>query len=331
MLIIVRIAVLGAINWDINLFVERFPKIGEEVPVEKITRVPGGKGGNVAVAAARLLGPGEVAFIGCLGNDPIAEKQIIILKKEGVDVSGIKFSDETESGQAYILIDKEGRNFINTFFGANLHLLPEDLEKPKVSDLLMEAKIITLIDPIIETLEAAASLAKMHRKTVIWDAGVRSRIGAKRLRNILENVDYLLVNEVEVKNITGETNPFRAWQILREINQNIKLIVKLGDRGCFMAGSDIIASVPPVDLEKIGLKVVNTVGCGDAFLGAFAASKAEGLNDMESLERANLAGALKATKYETRGSPHRKEMERYMKHIAKARIVRKMYPPRKLV
>jgi len=318
----VKISVLGAINWDINLFVERFPKIGEEVPVENITRVPGGKGGNVAVAIARLLGSGEVALIGCLGKDPIAERQIRILRKEGVDVSGIKFSDKVESGQAYILIDREGRNFINTFFGANLHLLPEDLKKPRIRDLLMEATIITLIDPIVETLKAAASLARMHGKTVIWDAGVRSKIGAEKLRPILENIDYLVVNEVEVKNLTGETNPFEAWQTLHEINQNIKLIVKLGERGCSMVGPKMVASVPPVNLKKIGLKVVNTVGCGDAFLGAFAASKAEGLDDVESLERANLAGALKATKLETRGSPNRKEMERYLRYMAKARIIR---------
>jgi len=319
----VRISVLGAINWDINLFVERLPRVGEEVPVKKITRVPGGKGGNVAVAAARLLGPGEVALIGCLGNDSIAERQIRILREEGVNISGIKLSDEAESGQAYILIDEKGNNFISTLFGANLHLLPEDVEKPGIYDLLMEAEIITLIDPVIETLEAAASLARMHGKTIMWDAGVRSRMGAKRLRSILENVDYLLVNEVEVKNLTGETNPFRAWQILHKINQNIKLIVKLGERGCSMVGPEIIVSVPSVNLEKIGLKVVNTVGCGDAFLGAFAASKAEGLDDVESLERANLAGALKATKPETRGSPNREEMERYLKYMAKARIIRK--------
>ena len=90
-----------------------------------------------------------------------------------------------------------------------------------------------------------------------------------------------------------------------------------------MVGPEIIVSVPSVNLEKIGLKVVNAIGCGDAFLGAFAASKAEGLDDVESLERANLAGALKATKPETRGSPNREEMGRYLKYMAKARIIRK--------
>jgi len=318
----VKICVAGAINWDINLFVERFPKIGEEVPVQKITRIPGGKGANVAVAAARLLGPKEAALIGCLGRDSIAEEQIKILKDEGVVVSGIKISETAESGQAYIIIDKDGRNVINTFFGANLQLLPEDMRNPKILNLITESSIVTLIDPPIETIEAAASLAKKHDKTVIWDAGVRSTLGIERLKTILKKIDYLVINEVEVKNLTGETNPLKAWQLLSEVNSDLKLIVKLGERGCSMVSPEIMTSVPPIDLKNLGLKVVNTVGCGDAFLGVFAASKAEGLNDVEALERANLAGALKATKPETRGSPRKEELERYLRFKTQGRIIR---------
>ncbi|HIE18738.1 TPA: hypothetical protein EYP75_03330 [Candidatus Bathyarchaeota archaeon] len=318
----VKICVAGAINWDINLFVERFPKIGEEVPVQKITRVPGGKGANVAVAAARLLAPEETALIGCLGRDSIGEQQIKILKKEGVVVSGIKISETAESGQAYIIIDKNGRNVINTLFGANLQLLPEDLHNPKILSLITESSIVTLIDPPIGTIEAAASLAKNHGKTVIWDAGVRSTLGIERLKTILKKIDYLMINEVEVKNLTGETNPLKAWHLLSKVNSDLKLIVKLGERGCSMVSPEIMVSVPPINLENLGLKVVNTVGCGDAFLGVFAASKAQGMDDTEALERANLAGALKATKPETRGSPRKEEIEGYLRFKTRGRIIR---------
>jgi len=320
---VAKICVAGAINWDINLFVERFPQIGEEVPVQKITRIPGGKGANVAVAIARLLGPGEAALIGCLGRDSIAEQQIKILKDEGVVTSGIKISEETESGQAYIIIDRNGRNVINTFFGANLKFLPEDLHEPGRLNLILEASIVTLIDPPIETIEAAVSLAKKHGKTTIWDAGVRSVLGIERLETILRNLDYLVVNEVEVRNLSGETNPLKAWQLLSAVNSDIKLIVKLGERGCSMISSETMITVPPIDLKSLGLEVVNTVGCGDAFLGVFAASKAQGLDDIEALERANLAGALKATKPETRGSPRKEELERYLPFKTRGRIIRR--------
>ena len=308
----VKICVAGAINWDINLFVERFPEIGEEVPVKQITRVPGGKAANVAVASARILGSGQAALIGCLGRDTIADHQIRILEDEGVVVSGIKLSRDTESGQAYIIIDRDGRNVINTLFGANLKLLPEDLQSSEILNLLLESSIVTLIDPPIETIESAALLANEQNKTVVWDAGVRSVLGIERLGTVLKSLDYLVINQVEVKNLTGEKNPPEAWERLSKVNERLRLIVKLGERGCSLIGSDTVMTVPAVDLKELGLRVVNTVGCGDAFLGVFVAYKSQGLEDEKALERANLAGALKATKPQTRGSPAREELERYL-------------------
>jgi ribokinase len=307
-----KICVVGAINWDINLFVERFPEIGEEVPVEKISRVPGGKAANAAVASARILGPEQVALIGCLGKDSVAEQQLKILKEEGVVVSGIKTIEDTESGQAYILIDKKGRNVINTLFGANLRLMPKDLQVNEIYGLIKESSIVALVDPSLETIEAAVTLAKKNGKFVVWDTGVRSVLGMEKLGKVLENLDYLVVNQIEVKNLTGEKEPTKAWKKLSTFNNRLRLIVKLGEKGCSLMTSERMVTVPGVNLEKLGLKVVNTVGCGDAFLGMFVASKSQGLDDEECLVRANLVGALKATKPETRGSPTKTEFEKYL-------------------
>ncbi len=308
----VTICVVGAINWDINLFVERFPEVGEEVSVERISRVPGGKAANAAVASARILGPEQVALIGCLGRDSVADQQIGILRSEGVVVSGIKLAKDAESGQAYILIDGNGRNVINTLFGANLKLTPEDLETNEIHGLLRESSIVALIDPPLDTIEAAVDFAEKNGKTVVWDAGVRSVLGMRKLTKVLGSLDYLIVNQVEVKNLTGEEEPAKAWEKLSAFNNQLKLIVKLGEKGCSLISSEQTVTVPGVNLEKLGLKAVNTVGCGDAFLGLFVASKSQGLDDEECLERANLAGALKATKPETRGSPTRTEFEKYL-------------------
>jgi len=318
---LVEVTVLGAVNWDINLFVKRFPEIGEEVPVERITRVPGGKAANVAVAAARILGKGRASVIGCLGRDTIAETQTKILKDEGIVTSGIKLLDGEDSGQAYIIIDEGGRNVINTFFGANLKLLPDILNTPEVSSLLRQAPTITVIDPPIQTIRQAVSIGRKEGKTVVWDAGVRSVLGVERLKEILENVDYIVINEVELKNLTGESDPSTAWGALSKINSNIRLVAKLGSLGCMMITPDRADRVEAIDLERIGLKVVNTVGCGDAFLGVFIASKAEGSSDNEALERANLAGALKATKQETRGSPSKDELKKYLEFAQSAKAI----------
>jgi len=305
---------VGAINWDINLFVERFPQIGEEISVERISRVPGGKAANAAVASARILGPGQVALIGCLGRDAVADQQIRILESEGVVVSGIKLTEDAESGQAYILIDGNGKNVINTLFGANLKLAPEDIQTNKIHSLIRESSIVALIDPPLETIEAAADFAKKNGKTVVWDAGVRSTLGMEKLSKVIGSLDYLVVNQVETKNLTGEEEPTKAWKKLSAFNKQLKLIVKLGEKGCALVTSGRTVTVPSVNLKKLGLKAVNTVGCGDAFLGMFVAQKSLGLGDKECLERANLAGALKATKPETRGSPTRTEFEKYLAH-----------------
>jgi ribokinase len=310
----VKVVVAGAINWDINLFVKRFPKIGEEVAVERITRVPGGKAANVAVASARILGPNQSALIGCLGKDSIAERQISILKDEGVVVSGIKFVEDAESGQAYIIIDEKGRNTIQTLFGANLELSASDILSKERLTLIREAAIIAIMDPPIETIETIASIAKEYGKTLVWDSGVRSALGIKRLKKILAKIDYLVINSVEIKNLTGKQDPLEARARLAKINSEIRLVAKLGEKGCLMTGPDGVIEVPGINLKEIGMKVANTVGCGDAFLGTFIASKAQGLNDKEALERANLAGALKASKPETRGSPTKNELEKYMQY-----------------
>lgn len=320
----IEVTVLGAINWDTNLFVRRFPEVGEEVAVEKITRVPGGKAANVAVASARILGPERAGLIGCLGRDNIAEDQMKILRDEGVVTSGIQVLDKEESGQAYILIDKDGRNMINTFFGANSRLMPKDLRDPAVYSLLQNASIITVIDPPVETIQEAVLIGREEGKTVLWDAGVRSILGIDRLKNTLQNVDYLVINQVEIKNLTGEDDPVAARDALSKICEEIVLVAKLGERGCLMIGPQDVIKVKPIDLKSLGMKVVNTVGCGDAFLGVFIASKAEGFDDREALERANLARAIKATRHETRGSPLKTELERWLEFKERGEVTKRI-------
>src|SRR5437870_11650879 len=106
--------VTGALNWDINLFVKRLPRPGEEVVVEKIDRVPGGKGGNVSVAASRILGHGKVALLACVGTDEIGKKQLLILDQEGVETSAVQRLMKLESGPADITVDAKGRTKTET-------------------------------------------------------------------------------------------------------------------------------------------------------------------------------------------------------------------------
>lgn len=312
-----EIIVCGAINSDINLFVQQFPKVGEEVAVQRLTRIPGGKGANVSVAASRILGGGKVGILGGLGNDSIGREQIDILTKEGVTTSGIKIVEGIESGQAYIAIDIEGQNTIYTLFGANLELAPSDLEEEIRSDLIQRSKIVVVIDPRPDSLLALARQGSSLGKTMIFDPAVRSKMGISGLRGALESMDYVFLNSIEVENLTGERDPRRAFKELKKQDIGCNLIVKRGADGCAMVKSESgeVISVLGIDLRSMGFQVVNTVGAGDAFLGVFAAYQAFGFSDYDCLIRANAAGAFKVTQPVTRGSPTKEELEVFMSTV----------------
>ncbi len=308
----VQVVIGGAINWDINLFVGRFPRPGEETPVIRITRVPGGKAGNVAVSAARLLGHHQVGIIGALGQDDIAHTQLRLLDSEGVDTSAISRKADAESGQAYIITEESGENVIQTYFGANAMLKPTDITRESTLEMIQSARITTITDPPEETVETIMGIAHKAGRLIAWDPGIRAKAGMGNLRNMLLCTSYLFLNEVEAEYMTGVGEPAEAAKRLSGINPDLTAILKSGKEGCTMFKGQAITQVPGIDLAKYGLRVVNTVGCGDAFLGAFSAAKALDLSDEESVRWANWAGALKATKPETRGSPTRNELEKWI-------------------
>jgi ribokinase len=304
--------VIGAINWDINLFVKKFPRGGEETVVDHITRVPGGKAGNVAVAAARLLGPDQAAILGGLGMDTVAKEQVRIFQEEGVVTSGLKFSQSEESGQAYILIDEHGENTIHSFRGANSSIAPEDLDDPTRRELISAASVVTIMDPPFEISLKLAKVAKQLGKIVAWDPGVKSEMGLERVEALLKNVDYLAANKAEIANLTGSRVPEHAARRLIKTNPSLKVLAKVGAKGTMLYQGKRKIVGQGLDLNRHGLKVVNTVGCGDAFLGAFVAALSEGQPDKEALKWGNYAAGLKATRLETRGSPDRETLLKYL-------------------
>ena len=295
----------GAINWDINLFMDRLPRTGEEVPVNEIQRVSGGTAANVAVAAARLLGQGRVAFIGALGEDPIAEQQIGILGEEGVDFSGVLIVPGEESGQAYISIGADGANEIHTYFGANLRIRGSHFRDRERRDLIESADVCVIMDPPLETAEALAAACKENGVTVMWDPGVYSEHGLETLLPTLSNTDYFILNHLEYENLLGTSDPRRVMEKLDRRVGGVKAIIKQGAEGSTicLGSTGATVSMEAVPLEELGLRAVNTVGCGDAFIGGFASAKVEGLDDVEALRRATAAGGFKATRKETRGGP----------------------------
>ena len=304
---------LGAINWDINLFMERLPRHGEEVPVKEIQRVSGGTAANVSVAAARILGRDRVAFIGALGEDSIAEEQIRILVDEGVDPGGILLVPGEESGQAYISISDDGANEIHTYFGANLRITGDHISDKERLEIIKGAKVCVIMDPPIETAKRMADECRRHGVKVIWDPGVYAEEGLSALLPTPGNVDYFILNHIEYENLLGTSDPRTVLKELGRATEDLTCIIKHGADGCVLCEDDgTIIQMKAVPLANLGLKVVNTVGCGDAFIGGFAAGLINGLSHIDALRQASAAGSYKATRIETRGGPTREQLDQLL-------------------
>jgi ribokinase len=309
--------VAGVINWDKTIFVNKFPKEGDEVKVERIVDVPGGKGANVAVASSRILGRDKVALFGALGSDFIADKQLEILRNEGILTNLIQFTMEVVSGQAYIIVDSDGRNAIMTFRQANDSLSQKMLESKNMLKYIVDSSVVTVVDTPLAVTEKIILMTAAKQKIVVWAPGLLSSSGIGNVTGVIKNVDYLILNESECSVMSGICDALSGCRKLSLKQNNMGVIVTRGEKGCIFGKDGDIISIPAVDLVEQGLKKVNTAGAGDAFIGTFSAMKILGKDDLESIKMANLSGALKVTREETRGSPRIHELIEFSKCIKK--------------
>jgi len=309
------LTVMGAINWDVSIFEQRFARAGEEVPVRLVEEYSGGKGANVAVAAARILGPGRVALVAALGDDEVSGMQVTGLKDEGVSTEGVAVLKGRRSGRAYIVVDREGRKTIHTHFGANDELQPSHLSTPGALRALSKSSMVVLMDAPTRVAIRAAELAREFGPRVMYSPGVRTRDGLTALDGVIRVADTLVLDRNELKNLLRTGEVVVALEKLGRKYPGVTIVATLGQSGCVVAKGRVTNRVEGVNLSKLGLRAVNSTGSGDAFLGAYASYVLMGRSPTEAVAWANLAGALKATRYETRGSPTRKELESNMRAL----------------
>jgi len=231
------------------------------------------------------------------------------LKEEGVDTSAVQVLDRFESGQAYITVDEKGRNVIETHFGANAGLKREHLMMPAVQSIFSSISMLVVIDPPRQVAGKLLAEGLRLRRSVMWHPGVLTRFGLEEFKADMPTLDYLVLNEHEALQFAGAHSLEESLSSISKIAPKAKILVTLGSRGAVFYSGGKLSKLRRISLDKLGRKVVNTTGSGDAFVGAFSAYKILGASDMEAFRYANVAGALKACRPETRGSPTRKELE----------------------
>jgi ribokinase len=308
------ILVIGSLNADLVVRAPRFPEPGETISGGDLLTIPGGKGANQAVAAARQ--GANVAMVGRVGKDNFAPFLIENLNANHVDASHVS-QDNLASGTAIIIVDSNGQNSIVISPGANGKVDMQDV------DSAPDAKILLLQFEIpLDTVLHAAKRYKAKGATVILNPAPASQIP----NGLLANVDILVLNESELTLLTGM--PVRdAKSAERAAQEILKLgvktvIVTLGSKGALVVTS---AQVSHVDTFKVD--VVDSTAAGDAFIAGFAAKLLESnLESASSLAKQEQAlalqnavrygcacGALATTKFGAQPSlPTKEEVEKFI-------------------
>ena len=297
--------VVGSINMDLVMRTSRLPRPGETMYGEDLRAIPGGKGANQAVAAARLGMP--VIMAGRVGRDQFGETLLAGLQANGVDTSFVERDEQASSGTTFIFVEPNGENTIVVATGANGSFSPRSAER--LAGLLERVELVLLqLELPLESMARMIELARAAGKTVVLDAGPPCR---QPLPAFFQ-VTVLTPNEAEAEALSGLTirDPDSALRAaLRLLERGPQAVVlKLGSKGALMAGG-----CKTLFLPAHAVKAVDTTAAGDAFSAALAVSLAEGQELEEAVRVANAAGALAVTKAGAQPSmPTRAELQAFL-------------------
>jgi ribokinase len=254
------ITVIGSANMDLIAPVTTLPMRGETVFAHGIRTLPGGKGANQAVAAARA---GCVTmFVARIGTDGHGDVLLSSLQAAGVDTRLVTRDADEPTGLALISVDDEGENTIVVVSGANSRLSPEDVDRARTSISASSAIVLQLESPL-ETVMHAAKLARDAGVTVILNPAPACDLD----RSLLQFVDILVPNEEEVGRVSGLGSPVApetAAHLL--LSEGVgAVIVTLGASGAVIVGKNHESNV-----AAYRVNARDTTGAGDAFVGNLA-------------------------------------------------------------
>jgi ribokinase len=309
-----RIVVIGSVNMDLVCRTPRIPRPGETIIGENLLTIPGGKGANQAVAAAKLADPDtDVYLVARVGGDDFGQRLLNGLTQHRVRTEYLSITEGVSSGCAMILVDRKGENTIVVASGANAKLSPADVDRAQPVIDGAVAVVLQLEIPIDTVRHALAVCQRLGVPTILDPAPVPPR----GLPRELFGVDVLAPNQGEAELLLGlqRTHRVSAKKLMdpKQIAGGLlargarSVALKMGNKGALLIDREgrIERS------RSFKLKVVDSTGAGDAFVGALAIARAQGLGPAQSLRFANAAGALCCTQFGAQPSlPTREAVER---------------------
>ena len=293
-----KIGVIGSINTDIVCQTDIIPVVGETVIGNGFSTLHGGKGANEAVAAARL--GAKVNLIACVGDDNFSKLSLKNLKNEKINTSGITELKNTQGGIANIIISNKNNQII-VIPGANEKLSTEHINK-NISKLLECGIVGCQFEVPVDSLLHASQICKNNNiKFVLNPSPLKDYP-----QELFNNSTYVIVNEVELSSVSGY-NPKKPFDVLKQYPN--KLILTHGAEGCYYSNGKETINIP-----ALKVKVVDTTGAGDTFLGSFMFAINNNLPLNNAIRFANICAGLKTTKLGAQtGMPKLNEVKEYMK------------------
>ncbi len=302
------VLVIGSINMDLVVRSDHMPQPGETVMGSEFATIPGGKGANQAVAAARI--GGSCSMIGRVGDDVFGKRLIENLRLNHVETNHVRITQDCPSGVAVISVDGSGENAITVVSGANAQLSPDDVNA--LENAIAKAKTIVLqLEVPMPTVCRAAQLAKQHDVPIVLDPAPAPPEG---LPNELMEVDIITPNQTEAQLITGE--PVRNAADAKMVGAELvrmgatHAVIKMGGEGAMIVSLEgDMHHVPAFPVS-----VVDTTAAGDAFTAAMAVGYAQGLSMQKAVTMGCAAGALAASGFGAQTSiPNRSAVEQLLR------------------
>ena len=280
-----RLLVVGSMNMDLVLQTDRIPAPGENRMGEAYSYLPGGKGANQAVAAARL--GAEVFLVARVGRDANGRKLCRGLKAEGITTKFVSVDPASPSGLAVVLVEDSGQNRILVYPGANMKLTVDE-----VGTALRDEYEAVLLQLEVPDAVVAASVrtARQKRVPVILDAGPARPFDLK----LLDGIDILSPNQSEAEALTGlpcenAAEAEKAARRLRTLSAARHIVIKMGAAGAFLLTDGAGELVPAFQVQA-----VDPTAAGDSFTAGLALEWLRTVDLRRAVRYGNAAGALSA-------------------------------------